>query len=99
MQNAISETYLAAHTAPNTLPEVTRDPVATDLWQHLEGYHIDTPEVELPFSARLARENGWSREYTERVMEEYKCFLFLAATVDFPVTPSEPIDQAWHLHL
>ena len=28
-----------------------------------------------------------------------KRFCFLAATVDHQVTPSDAIDQAWHLHL
>ena len=30
---------------------------------------------------------------------EYKRFCFLAATAGHPVTPSDAVDQAWHLHL
>lgn len=53
----------------------------------------------LPFRARLARENGWRAGYAARVVEEYRRFLFLAAVSGHPVTPSEAVDQAWHLHL
>ena len=53
----------------------------------------------LPFAARLARENGWSRAYADRVIAEYKRFVFLAMTSGKPVCPSEDVDAAWHLHL
>lgn len=80
----------------------------TDYTQHLAqeqlrtrlaAFSIDDPEAAFPFSARLARENSWSLEYTKRVLEEYKRFLFLAMTAGHPVTPSVEVDQAWHLHL
>jgi uncharacterized protein (TIGR04222 family) len=58
---------------------------------------VDSPA--LPFAARLARENGWSRPHAERVIREYKRFVFLAMTAGFPVCPSEDVDAAWHLHL
>jgi len=58
-----------------------------------------SPEAALSFSARLARENGWSAATAERVIEEYRRFVFLAATGDAPATPSDAVDQAWHLHL
>lgn len=51
------------------------------------------------FSARLARENGWTRAFTARVIQEYRRFLLLAAQAGHAVTPSETVDQAWHLHL
>ena len=34
-----------------------------------------------------------------RVIAEYKRFCFLAMEAGHPVTPSEDVDQAWHLHL
>ncbi len=52
-----------------------------------------------PFRARLARENGWRPSYAARVVEEYRRFLYLAAVSGHSVTPSEAVDQAWHLHL
>ena len=51
------------------------------------------------FSARLARENGWTAAHTDRVLEEYRRFVFLAMTAGHEVTPSDAVDQAWHLHL
>ena len=34
-----------------------------------------------------------------RVCEEYRRFLFLCCIADHVVTPSDDVDQAWHLHL
>ena len=48
---------------------------------------------------RLARDNGWTFEFAERVVEEYRRFAFLAKTAGHPVTPSDEVDQMWHLHL
>jgi uncharacterized protein (TIGR04222 family) len=51
------------------------------------------------FESRLARENGWDSAYAQRVVAEYRRFLFLAAISAQPVCPSEDVDAAWHLHL
>lgn len=74
------------------------------LWTTLSTFAIDGPDThqtrpELTFAARLARENGWDAAYTLRVLEEYRKFLFLCCVSDTGVTPSDPVDQAWHLHL
>jgi hypothetical protein len=69
------------------------------LWQRILGFSLDQAGSELPFSRRVARENGWSADYTRRVIEEYKRFTFLAMVAGHPVTPSDPVDQVWHLHL
>ncbi|WP_197051839.1 glycine-rich domain-containing protein [Sphingomonas sp. 35-24ZXX] len=71
------------------------DPV----WQALAAMRIEPEGASLSFTRRLARENGWSRTHAEAVMEEYRRFLYLAATGTDTVTPSDQIDQAWHLHL
>jgi len=60
---------------------------------------LDWPDSQLSFSQRLAKDNGWSLGYTQRVIEEYKKFIFLAVAAGHPVTPSDQIDQVWHLHL
>ncbi|WP_444853867.1 glycine-rich domain-containing protein [Sphingosinicella sp.] len=60
---------------------------------------IEPEGAALTFVARLACENGWSAAYADAVFGEYRRFLYLAATSDQPVTPSEDVDQAWHLHL
>jgi hypothetical protein len=69
------------------------------IWRALAEYQIGPAGVTLSFAARLARENGWSPPYTERVIEEYRRFCFLAVSSGHPVTPSDAVDQVWHLHL
>jgi hypothetical protein len=69
------------------------------VWNALLSYKIGPANSAFPFSARLARDNGWTAEMSERVISEYKRFCFLAVTVGHPVTPSDAVDQAWHLHL
>ena len=71
----------------------------TDLWERLRAFEIDDVQSDLRFSDRLAKENDWSKSYTRRVIEEYKRFIYLCRAAGHPVTPSEEIDQAWHLHL
>lgn len=71
----------------------------TLLRSRLNSFELDQKDDQLTFSKRLARENGWTINYTLRVIEEYKKFLFLCCTSPTPVTPSDPVDQAWHLHL
>ncbi|MCW1920965.1 hypothetical protein OKA05_00265 [Luteolibacter arcticus] len=70
-----------------------------ELLLRLESFEIDEPGATFPFSARLARENGWTRGFALRVMAEYKRFVWLAIRAGHPVTPSEEVDEAWHLHL
>lgn len=71
----------------------------SQLWQALNEFTIDEPGTELPFVKRLARENRWSLNYAQRVFDEYKRFVFLAVAAGHRVTPSDEVDQAWHLHL
>jgi hypothetical protein len=65
----------------------------------LDALELDEPGAAFPFSARLARKNGWSSTYARRVVAEYKRFIWLACRAGHPVTPSEEVDEAWHLHL
>ena len=74
-------------------------PDRADLLARVLAFDIDGGEAALPFAARLARENGWSRPHADRVIEEYKRYVFLAVTGTSPVCPSEDVDAAWHLHL
>lgn len=71
----------------------------TDLWSRIEGYAFDEVDAALPFSARLARDNKWPLNFAKRAIEEYTKFVFLATTAGHPVTPSDEVDQVWHLHL
>jgi hypothetical protein len=71
------------------------------LLARLMALAIGPPDAALSFTDRLARDNGWSLRRSRRVLIEYRRFLYLAATApeDAPVTPSDAVDQAWHLHL
>lgn len=70
-----------------------------DLWRRIESFEIDEGAPALTFPARLARENGWTLDFARRVVAEYKRFVYLAMVAGHRVTPSEHVDQAWHLHL
>lgn len=69
------------------------------LWQRIADHRIGPADASLSFAARLARENRWSPAHAERVIEEYRRFCYLAMTAGHEVTPSDAVDQAWHLHL
>jgi hypothetical protein len=69
------------------------------LWQRISQFSLDEEAIDLPFSKRLARENGWTLTFAKRAIEEYKKFTYLACVSDTPVTPSDEVDQVWHLHL
>lgn len=71
----------------------------THLWNQIQAFNLDDIEAGLKFSDRLARENAWSETFTHRVIHEYKRFLFLCAEAGHAVTPSDAVDQVWHLHL
>lgn len=70
-----------------------------NIWDKLNHFEFDDPEAEFTFTDRLARENGWDFDYALRAIEEYKKFIFLIACSGHPCTPSDEIDQVWHLHL
>ena len=75
------------------------DALHAELWRKICDFQISGPNDSLTFTERLARENGWSIGFARRVVEEYRRFLFLAMVAGHEVTPSEQIDEAWHLHL
>ena len=79
---------------PDALPPAAQ----SALWARLVALELDGPAA-LSFSQRLARDNGWPPAFARRVVLEYKKFVYLAATCGHPVTPSDEVDQAWHLHL
>jgi uncharacterized protein (TIGR04222 family) len=72
---------------------------ARDLWRRIEAHDLDVADATLPFSRRLARDHHWSQPYADRVLQEYRRFCFLACVCETPVTPSDQVDQVWHLHL
>lgn len=69
------------------------------LWEKIKGFDFDQPMSEYSFSVRLAHENFWTEEFTQKAILEYKKFMYLAAISDQMVSPSEIIDKVWHEHL
>jgi hypothetical protein len=80
-------------------PELERRPFDQNLWDRLETMEIDPPGATTRFQHRLKQYNKWTDEFAARVTKEYRRFLYLAARAGHPVTPSDTVDQAWHLHL
>lgn len=70
-----------------------------DLWSRIRSCHPDDVEADFPFSGRLARDNGWTPAYAQRAILEYQRFAYLTRLGEGMVTPSDEVDQAWHLHL
>lgn len=89
------------HTLPSLGRHETVSPQAqseslssTLLKSTLMSYTFPTALVD-----RLQAEHRWTPALTLRALEEYRCFLVLAATGGVPVTPSKLVDEVWHLHL
>lgn len=70
-----------------------------ELWDRISDYSFDEEGVALPFSARLARDMCWSESFTAGAIQEYRCFAYLCCISETPLTPSEEVDEVWHLHL
>jgi hypothetical protein len=69
------------------------------LYERIKTFRFDEGDSTYPFFCRLGRENGWSGTYAARAITEYRKFVFLALVAGHPVTPSDQVDQVWHLHL
>ncbi len=69
------------------------------LWQRIATHPMDAPTGTAPFSIKLALAEGWDKAHTKHVIEEYRRFVYLTQISDGPITPSEQIDRAWHMHL
>ena len=81
------------------MQRITMSPEQQLIWQRIESFRLDDGEAVFSFPARLARDNGWSKGYAARVISEYRRFVFLAVAAGNPVSPSDQVDQVWHLHL
>lgn len=80
-------------------PPASKDFESDPLWRRLAAFDLDAADTRFPLSRRLAFENRWSLYFAHRVIGEYKRFCYLAVRAGHPVTPSDEVDQAWHLHL
>lgn len=70
-----------------------------DLLARTGKISFDYPDAVFTFTDRLARDNGWSTEFAEKVAMEYRRFACLVIASERELTPSDQVDQAWHLHL
>ncbi len=68
------------------------------LWQRLLAHPFQSDDT-LDFTARLMRDQAWTRDFALRAIDEYRRFCFLCVLSDDPITPSEAVDEVWHLHL
>ena len=82
----------AAHT---TSP---REPSCA-LWQRLAAHGWDDAQDAHPLSRRLRQATGWNAAHAQRVLQEYRRFLYLAVRRRGRVCPSGAVDEAWHTHL
>lgn len=75
------------------------DKIQYDLLAQLMAFEIGPTNATFSFRDRLARENHWTMDFTNKVISEYKRFIFLIVTTKKAQTPSDQVDQAWHLHM
>jgi hypothetical protein len=79
---------------------IPASPAAVDgLWDRIQAFSFDAGAATFPFWSRLAAENGWSLSFAARAIGEYRRFVYLAVVAGHPVSPSDQVDQVWHLHL
>src|SRR5687767_4209095 len=69
------------------------------LWNKIQQFAFDEPNATITFSRKLAKQQKWPAAYTQRVIEEYKRFIFLCCISPNGASPSRAVDEAWHLHL
>ena len=61
------------------------------LWQKLDEFKIGSETAQLGFVNRLARDNDWTLEFAEKVVLEYKRFIYLVAKHKQELTPSDAV--------
>lgn len=68
------------------------------IWKQIENFRFDFENYNGKFPEKLARTGNWGPDFTREVVEEYKKFLFLAATEIFTIIPPPTVDLAWKIH-
>src|SRR5688500_16905963 len=98
MTLAISAVPMTTETSATNVAATPRKTVGGALYERIMAFPLCDGDLA-DFEPRLRRENGWSAGFARRAIEEYRKFLFLAATARHPVSPPDVVDQVWHLHL
>jgi hypothetical protein len=71
----------------------------SSLWRSIQQFPLDDANAAITFSGKLSAKQNWSPAFTERVVEEYRKFIFLCCISPNGASPSQAVDEAWHLHL
>ncbi len=69
------------------------------LWEKIKNFNLDDPYSSFPFSKKLSQQNNWSLSFTNKAIAEYRKFIYLCCISPTGASPSETIDEVWHLHL
>ena len=70
-----------------------------ELYRLISEFRVDDATAPKSFSRRLQKEHGWSPDFTALAVREYLRFMYLARTASGGVSPSQVVDEVWHLHL
>ena len=62
------------------------------------SYEIANPNHQ-HFKERLMKQYTWTQSFTDRMILDYKRFMYLSVTAQHEVSPSPLIDRVWHEHL
>jgi len=70
-----------------------------NLWNRILHFSLDEPDADFSFSKKLAKEERWSHDFTQKAIIEYKKFIYLCCIIPNGASPSETVDKVWHMHL
>lgn len=69
------------------------------LWLKLNLMNAEGLQAFAPLMDMMQKQMGQSSETAQRVIEEYRKFLFLAMRAGHQVIPPGPVNDAWMMHL
>ncbi|WP_421694126.1 hypothetical protein [Aestuariivirga sp.] len=69
------------------------------LWLKLNMMNADGLQAFAPLMEAMQKQMGQNAETTQRVIEEYRKFLFLAMRAGHQVIPPGPVNDAWMMHI
>jgi len=69
------------------------------LWLKLNLMNAEGLQAFAPLMEMMQKQMGQNSEMAQRVIEEYRKFLFLAMRAGHQVIPPGPINDVWQLHL
>jgi len=99
---------------PSSARTITMNGIATNLsidprsseaaiWQQVLNYPLGNPEAEpsLSFVHKVMMETGWSQWKAEKVILEFRKFLFIriVTPADVSIVPGLMVDEIWHIAL